>query len=176
MCCMFAEWIEHCGPGSWPPCRNTTGRECPPASSSRGVVRPRPAAAGGFLPARGPCPWCPPLLRRAADWQELSRALQQVDFDDTPPIVLLPIRKARASHHRAEISVTGHRHVGVALLAARVQGAGLLVHPYLRRAVAEQRFRTQSESGETPPGRIRLLAFPHHLHPGGAAYEASRGR
>jgi hypothetical protein len=30
------------------------------------------------------------------DWQELSQSLQRADFDDTPPAVLLPIRKARA--------------------------------------------------------------------------------
>ena len=41
--------------------RNSTGRKCcPPVSSSRGVVQPLPAAAGGFPRARGSYPQCPP--------------------------------------------------------------------------------------------------------------------
>ena len=57
-------------------------------------------------------------------------------------------------------------HPGYArLLAARVQGAGLPVHPRLRRGLDDQRRRARSESRQASPGRLRLLAHPRHPRP-----------
>jgi hypothetical protein len=47
------------------------------------------------------------------------------------------------------------------LLAARLQGAGLPVHPRLRGGLGGQR-RARSESRQAAPGRLRLLAYSRH--------------
>ena len=42
---------------------------------------------------------------------------------------------------------------------------GLAIHPRLRRALDQQRLRAGHQRTQTPPGRLRILAFPGHSRP-----------
>jgi transposase IS66 family protein len=54
---------------------------------------------------------------------------------------------------------------GCWLLAAGIPGAGLAVHPRIRRRVDQQQRRAGRQRAETPPGRLRVLAHPRHPRP-----------
>ena len=49
--------------------------------------------------------------------------------------------------------------------AAGIEGAGLAVHPRIRRGVDQQQRRAGRQRAETPPGRLRVLAYPRHSRP-----------
>ena len=51
------------------------------------------------------------------------------------------------------------------LLAAGVQGAGLAVHPRIRRRVDQQQRLAGRQRPATAPGRLRILAYPAHPRP-----------
>ena len=97
--------------------------------------------------ARGTPPWTRRLLDKLRERYDEAAAFGIIhnrlrDWDEREP----PRLRAR-------------------LLAARLQGAGLPVHPRLRRGLDEQRRRARRQSRQAAPGRLRLLAHPRHPRP-----------
>ena len=110
------------------------------------------------------------VLREAHQAVEAARARGSTALD---PQILAGLRErydtavsAGVIHNRLRDRDSGnHPGLRARLLAARLQGAGLPVHPRLRGGLDQQRLRARRQSSQAPPGRLRLLAQPRHPRP-----------
>ena len=110
------------------------------------------------------------VLGQAHRAVEDARARGSTELDppvlDPPARTLRPGRRVRADPQPAPGLARGEPpRLRTGLLAARLQGTGLPVHPELRRELDKQCLRARREGREAASGRVRLLAFPAHPSP-----------